>query len=710
MTDHAAPTDAALSAPSAPEDAESLLAALDPEQREVARSFGTPMCVLAGAGTGKTRAITHRIAYGVATGQLNPRHVLAVTFTAKAAAEMRSRLRDLGVPAVQARTFHSAALRQLRHFWPRVVGGPMPDIIASKYAGVGEACSRLHLSVDRAALRDIVAEVEWSRVSMLTPESYPDAAAQTRRPGVAGFDSRSISRILTQYEEVKKEQGVIDFEDVLLHMVGFLTERGDVAREVRSQYKHFVVDEYQDVSALQHALLRLWLGTSDDLCVVGDAAQTIYTFAGARASYLLDFRSEFKRARTIRLERNYRSTPEIVRMANTVLDGAQGRTRAGRLTLVSQRDAGPPPLVESFPDDAAEADGIADRIGALIAEGRTASEIAILFRTNSQSEAFEQALTFRGIGYLVRGGDRFFERQEVRRAMVSLRAATRVEQLDPARAVRDILSQQGWSPTAPETTGAVRDRWDSLNALVGLTDTVTTRPGTTMVDVVRELEERAEAQAAPVVDGVTLASVHAAKGLEWPVVFVVGASDGLLPISMAKTPAEVEEERRLFYVALTRARDLLTVSWAAARTPGARGSRKPSRFLDGVLDHPDAPRPSPGAGPRRTGRRSATVYAECRVCGQGLVSPREQRLGRHEGCPSAAGPDLLAALRTWRREQARQQGTPPYAILTDAALDAVAERCPRTEEELLAVPGIGPGKMASFGQELLTLLDDHSGK
>ncbi len=703
MTDQTADVPAP-SAPSAPADAEELLAALDPQQREVAGSFGTPLCVLAGAGTGKTRAITHRIAYGVSTGQLNPRHVLAVTFTAKAAAEMRSRLRDLGVPAVQARTFHSAALRQLRHFWPRVVGGPMPDIAASKYAGVGEACSRLHLSVDRAALRDIVAEVEWSRVSMLTPESYPEAAAKARRPGVAGFDSRSISRILTQYEEVKKENNVIDFEDVLLHMVGFLTERGDVAREVRSQYKHFVVDEYQDVSALQHALLRLWLGTSDDLCVVGDAAQTIYTFAGARASYLLDFRSEFKRARTIRLERNYRSTPEIVRMANTVLDGAQGRTRAGRLTLVSQRDAGPPPLVESFSDDPAEADGIADRIGALVAEGRTASEIAILFRTNSQSEAFEQALTARGIGYLVRGGDRFFERQEVRRAMVSLRAATRVEQLDPARGVRDVLSQQGWSETAPETTGAIRDRWDSLNALVGLTDTITSRPGASMADVVRELEERAEAQAAPVVDGVTLASVHAAKGLEWPVVFVVGASDGLLPISMAKTPAEIEEERRLLYVALTRARDLLTVSWAAARTPGARGSRKPSRFLDGVLAHPDAPRTAPGPGPRRTGRRSATVYSECRVCGQGLVSAAEQRRGRHDGCPSTAGAGLLAELRTWRREESGRRGVPAYAVLTDAALEAVAERAPRTEEELLTVPGIGAAKVASYGGELLRIL------
>lgn len=709
MTDQPAPAPdptatAEPAAPAGPMSAEDILAALDPEQREVASSFGTPLCVLAGAGTGKTRAITHRIAYGVATGQLNPRHVLAVTFTSKAAAEMRSRLRDLGVPAVQARTFHSAALRQLRHFWPRVVGGPMPEIMPNKFAGVGDACRRLHMSVDRAALRDIVAEVEWSRVTMLTPETYPEAAAKARRPGVAGFDSRSIARILTQYEEVKKERGVIDFEDVLLHMVGFLSERADVAREVRGQYKHFVVDEYQDVSALQHALLRLWLGTSDDLCVVGDAAQTIYTFAGARASYLLDFPREFKRAHTIRLERNYRSTPQIVKMANTVLDGAQGRTRQHRLTLVAQRGDGPPPLIESFPDDPAEAEGVAARIAELVESGRSAADCAVLFRTNSQSEAFEQALTARGIGYLVRGGERFFERQEVRRAMVSLRAAARVEEAEPLQAVRDVLSQQGWRPEPPETTGAVRDRWDSLNALVGLAETVLARPGAGIVEVVRELEERAEAQSAPVVDGVTLASVHAAKGLEWPVVFVVGASDGLLPISMAKTPAEVEEERRLFYVALTRARDLLTVTWSAARTPGARGSRKPSRFLDGVLDHPSTRGGGAGASPRRTGRRSATVYTECRVCGEALVGTREQRIGRHAGCPPTASEQVVDQLRAWRLETARAASAPAFTVFTDATLEAIAERMPRTERELLAVPGIGAAKLEKYGQAVLEVL------
>ncbi|MFE5775933.1 ATP-dependent DNA helicase UvrD2 [Brachybacterium sp. NPDC056505] len=689
-----------------PLTAEAVLEALDPEQREVARSFDGPVCVLAGAGTGKTRAITHRIAYGVMTGRLNPRHVLAVTFTAKAAAEMRSRLRDLGVPAVQARTFHAAALRQLRHFWPRVVGGPVPEIMANKYPGVAEACQRLHMSVDRAALRDIVSEVEWSRVSMLTPESYPEAAATTRRPGVAGFDSRSISRILTQYEEVKKEKGVIDFEDVLLHMVGFLTERPDVAREVHGQYKHFVVDEYQDVSALQHSLLRLWLGTSGDLCVVGDAAQTIYTFAGARASYLLDFPKEFRGAQVIRLERNYRSTPQIVRLANTVLDGARGRTRDHRLTLASQRADGPPPVIESYPDDVAEAEGVAERIADLVSQGRSAAEAAVLFRTNSQSEAVEQALTARGIGYLVRGGDKYFERQEIRRAMVALRAAARVQPEDPARAVRDVVGGLGWSAQAPETTGAVRERWDSLNALVSLTDTIIARPGATLADVVRELEERAEAQSAPTVDGVTLASVHAAKGLEWPIVFLIGASDGLLPISMAQTAAEVEEERRLFYVALTRAKDLLTISWAAARSAGSRGSRKPSRFLDGLLE-PAERTPAKGPQARRTGRRGATTFSSCRACGKSLDTPGEQRLGRHVACPPSHDESVLDELRLWRRQRSAQLGVPAYSVLTDAALAAIAERAPSDLDALVHVPGVGPLKGRRFGEELLQILASH---
>lgn len=691
----------------APPTAEQILEGLDPEQREVATTFGSAVCVLAGAGTGKTRAITHRIAYGVATGQLNPRHVMAVTFTAKAAAEMRSRLRDLGVPAVQARTFHAAALRQLRHFWPRTVGGPMPEIMPSAFAAVGAACQQLHLSVDRAALRDIVAEVEWSRVSMLTPEGYPEAVARARRPGVAGFEPRTIARIITQYEEVKKQRGVLDFEDVLLHMVGILTERPDVAREVRAQYRHWVVDEYQDVSALQHALLRLWLGPGNqDLCVVGDAAQTIYTFAGARASYLLDFAREFRGARVIRLERNYRSTPQIVRLANAVLDGARGRTAQHRLTLVAQRDAGDVPVIEAHADDPAEAQAVATRIGELLANGRSAAEIAVLFRTNAQSEALEDALTAAGIGYLVRGGDRFFERQEVRRAMVALRAAARVEHEDDDRAVVDVLTQLGWSQTPPDGAGAQRDRWDSLNALRGLARTVLSRPGAGLIDLVRELEERAEAQSAPVVDGVTLASIHAAKGMEWPVVHIIGASEGLLPISMAKTPAEVEEERRLFYVALTRARDLLTISWARARTAGSRGSRKPSRFLDGILDHPEQVADASAAA-RSTGRRSATVHRTCRVCRRALDDPADARRGRHASCEPTYSEEAFEALRAWRRETARAAKAPAFTVFTDATLEAILERRPTTAQELLAVPGVGRAKLDKHGEAVLRLLAEN---
>lgn len=690
--------------------AESILAGLDPEQREVATTFGVPVCVLAGAGTGKTRAITHRIAYGVATGQLNPRHVLAVTFTSKAAAEMRSRLRDLGVPAVQARTFHAAALRQLRHFWPRVVGGAMPELLNSKYPAIAEACRQLHLTVDKSALRDITAEVEWSRVSMLTPENYPAAVEKVKRPRVSGFEPRTIARIITQYEEVKKQRGLIDFEDVLLHMVGILTERPDIAREIRQQYRHFVVDEYQDVSALQHSLLRLWLGPGNqDLCVVGDAAQTIYTFAGARASYLLDFPREFRGAAVIRLERNYRSTPEIVRLANTVLDGARGRTAQHRLRLAAQRPSGEPPVIESHADDHAEAEAVATRIQELMHQGRPASDMAVLFRTNAQSEALEEALTGKGIGYLVRGGEKFFQRTEVRLAMTALRAAAKVDHEDHARAVRDVLAQQGLTATPPEGSGAVRDRWDSLNALQNLADTILARPGAGVVEVMQELEERAEAQSAPDVDGVTLASIHTAKGLEWPVVHIVGASEGLLPIAMAKSPAEIEEERRLFYVALTRARDILTVSWAMARTPGSRGSRKPSRFLDGVTDqaqHTGAP----VATPRTTGRRSATIYATCKICRTALTEPADRRRGRHAGCEPAYSVAAAQALKAWRREVAQNQKVPAFAVFTDATMEAILERSPKDARELLSVPGMGASKLEKYGAEILRILRETSDK
>ncbi len=252
-----------------------LLAALDDDQRAVAEHLSGPLCVLAGAGTGKTRAITYRIAHGVATGAYAPTSVLAVTFTSRAAAELRTRLRDLGVQGIQARTFHAAALRQLSYFWPQVVGGGLPRIAEHKAPLVAEASGRLGLGADRLAVRDLAAEIEWAKVSLVTPDDYVRAAAAAGRPGAAGHDLTTVARLLAVYEDAKTERGVIDFEDVLLLTVGVLAEREDIARTVRNQYRQFVVDEYQDVSPLQQRLLDLWLGDRHDLCVVGDVSQTI---------------------------------------------------------------------------------------------------------------------------------------------------------------------------------------------------------------------------------------------------------------------------------------------------------------------------------------------------------------------------------------------------------------------------------------------------
>lgn len=688
--------------------AEHILEGLDPEQRQVAQSVGAPLCVLAGAGTGKTRAITHRIAYAIASGGYAPNHVLALTYTTKAAAEMRSRLRDLGVPAVQARTFHSAALRQLTYFWPSTVGGPAPDLVDRTLPLVGQAMSRLHMRVDPAALRDISAEVEWAKSSMIVPEEYPLAAARLSRAGVAGFEPRTLARIMTQYEDLKTELHLIDFADVLLLTATMIQEHPQMAHAVRSQYRHFTVDEYQDISPLQFRLLRAWLGNASDVCVVGDAAQTIYSYAGADSSYLLEFRKEFPRANVIRLERNYRSSPQIVQVANAVLARAQ-EGRDSHVELRAQRSDATRPLVVGYPDETVEAREVARSIAELLAKGRNASEIAILLRVNAHSERFEDALDREGVAYQVRGGQKFFERREVHEAMSALRAALGTgggNDPDAGRVVRDVLSSRGWSSKAPESRGAIFERWASLNALVQVADSIAERAGATLKDVVVELEERREAQSAPVSEAVTIATVHAAKGLEWPVVFVVGASEGTFPISYAKTDKEIEEERRLFYVALTRARDVLTVTWAAARAEGAKASRKASRFIAGAFDHRDEGAAERVAMKRTTGRRGARVFTTCKGCGEALTTPGEQKVGRHAECGGEESAELFGRLRAWRRERASELKRPAFAVFTDSTLLAIADRAPGSLEELHRVPGVGQTKLTQFGEEVLAIISE----
>src|SRR4051794_5286393 len=525
-----------------------LLAALDPEQRQVAEALRGPVRVLAGAGTGKTRAITHRIAHGVASGVYAPTEVLAVTFTTRAAGEMRGRLRALGAGPVQARTFHSAALRQLRYFWPHVHGSELPTLTESKIGLLASAARRQRISADQALLRDLASEVEWAKVSNVHPDDYARVAAQRGR-SVTGQDPETVGRVFGSYEEVKRGQGRMDMEDVLLLTAGMLADDERVAAQVRRQYKWFVVDEFQDVSPLQSALLDLWLGGRDELCVVGDPAQTIYSFAGANADYLRDFPRKHAGTTSIELVRNYRSTPEVVDAANTLLAGSASQGVA----LRAQRPSGPTVTYTARPDEVAEAEAVAAQVARLRDAGRALGEVAVLFRINAQSEAFEEALSARGLPYVVRGAARFFDRPEVREAVTRLRGAARSGEGDDfLETVHGTLAGMGWTSTPPESRGQVRDRWESWQALIDQATAFAAAGGETPPSLgafVDDLDRRAADQHAPVADGVTLATFHAAKGLEWDAVFLVGLQDGTLPITYAlDSPAAVEEERRLLYV------------------------------------------------------------------------------------------------------------------------------------------------------------------
>lgn len=685
-----------------------VLSALDPEQRLVAEALTGPVCVVAGAGTGKTRAITHRIAHGVLTGVYDPRRVLAVTFTTRAAGEMRGRLRALGAHGVQARTFHSAALRQARYFWPQVTGSELPEIMKSKLALVGSAATRCRVSTDRTVLRDLASEIEWAKVSNVLPEAYA-MAGQAASRDVAGVDADSVARVYAAYEDLKADRHLADMEDILLSAVGLLAENPGVADAIRSQYHHFVVDEYQDASPLQQSLLDLWLGDRDDVCVVGDPAQTIYSFAGARPDYLINFPKRHPNATTIKLVRDYRSTPQVVDVANQVLRTSRGATTG--VILEAQRPAGPSVVFAERPDEVDEAEWVAGHIRDLIAKGTAPRDIAVLYRVNAQSEAYEQALVDAGIPYVIRGAERFFDRPEVKEAALLLRGAVRAEgdgsgtdAPDAVAATSAVLSTAGWSPSPPAGLGAVRERWESLAAVVALAeDVVRAKPAARLADVVAELDARAVAQHAPMPDGVTLASLHAAKGLEWDAVFVVGCHEGTVPLSYAETPAQIEEERRLLYVGVTRAREHLHVSWALSRQPGGRGQRRPSRFLDGVRPTGISQADSAGTSHHPAARRSRNSLARCRVCGVPLSEAVNRKLGRCEDCPSDVDEALFERLRAWRLERAREQKVPPYVVFTDATLMVIAETKPTDEAGLAAVPGVGRTKLDRYGADVLEL-------
>jgi DNA helicase-2/ATP-dependent DNA helicase PcrA len=542
--------------------AEEILAALDDEQRAVALATRGPVCVIAGAGTGKTRAITHRIAYASAIGAMDPTKILAITFTARAAGEMRTRLRGLGVPTVAARTIHAAALKQLLFFWPSVFGGRTPDLLTSKTGFLGEAINRAGLQGtininSRDTLRDIANEIEWAKVSQIGPTDYlTELDNRAAKPRV---NAEQVAQVYTAYESIKRQELAMDFEDVLLLTTAMLEEEREVRERVQDQYRYLTVDEYQDISPLQQRLINAWLGNRQEICVVGDPAQTIYSFAGATSSFLTTFTSRFPDAEVIRLTSGYRSTPEITFAANSLL-----RSATMGQELNAQNDHGDKPEVLAYSDESSEIAGIVSDMTSLLKAGVPPQEIAVLARTNAQLNSLERAMNSAKLPYQVRSTERFFDRPDVKEFLKGVRTASvipteGINWLDELRT----LAQ-------PFLNGQSIDGIAGLLHLARELDEDTNFTPKTLRSYLREVEDRVQQNNPPTMPVITLATLHAAKGLEWERVFLMGANVGLLPLESNGFTLDarmIEEERRLFYVGMTRAKRELRISYRGKPSP-----------------------------------------------------------------------------------------------------------------------------------------------
>ncbi len=641
---------------------ERLLDDLNLSQREAVTTTSGPLAIVAGAGSGKTRVISRRAAYAIETGAVPADQILLVTFTDKAAGEMVERMVSLGHRGVMARTFHAAALAQLRHFWPsRHEGAPLPAILDSKLRLLVPIVGRLPGGYRFTHAKDLADAIEWAKVRRIRPDGWLDGGGD-RAPIPADI----FARVYRNYERAKADAGLLDFEDMLVETVELLESDPEAAALVRSRKRWLSVDEYQDTNPLSERLLELWLGESRDLAVVGDPDQTIYTFTGATPEFLLGFAERHPGARVVTLAENYRSSPQILGLANRLL------AESGRGALVATQPDGPSPAVRRFPDAEAELRAIVEWIRAVAAAGVAPTETAVLVRINAQLPAIEDVLTRAAIGFSVRGV-RFFDRREIREAQQLLR---RVRPGEVGGGLvgaieRLFVEKLGLDDVAADAGQEGRERAASLELLVGIVeDLANANPGLTIDAVLEELDRRhaAEAATASATDAVNLLTYHRAKGLEWDAVYLPALDEGILPVRQAKEDEEVAEERRLLYVGITRARRFLSVS---------SSSRRPSRFLAAL----EPPRPA-------TARRVRVL--------PGAPMPT-----------AIASPDdgLLEALRRWRRERASADGVPAYVVAHDTTLAEIADARPRTLPALRRVRGMGPTKLERYGPEILEVID-----
>ena len=667
-------------------DAETLLQPLNDAQRMAARAVTGPVVIHAGAGTGKTTVLTRRAAYAIATGVVRPERMLLVTFTEKAAGELVARIASLGLPRVAARTFHSAALAQLRHFWPTHHDGrPLPEILDSPFRIIGPLARRLPGGYRYTPAKDLVDEIGWARSRGLRPETY--AAAPERVDREPPLPLELFLGVFRDYERQKQRAGVIDFDDMLL-LTADLLETDEAARLlVRGRYSWFCVDEYQDTSPVQQRLLDLWVGDRRDICVVGDEDQTIYTFSGASSRFLTGFVDRHPGATVVHLTENHRSSPEILALANRLV-AAAGRTKG----LVATRPAGPSPTITAHGTEEAEHAAIVAGIRRAHGGGAPWSDMAVLVRLNAQLPPIEDALRAAEIPFRVRG-QRFFERPEIREAVQLLRRRPPDATGEALRdAIETLLERRlGLGEDASGGGAEARERQAALTSLLGMVERlVVAHPGTDVAAVLADLDRRRAAEASLGEDGVELATLHRAKGLEWDVVFLPGLEEGSLPVAQAGgDPDAIAEERRLLYVGITRARRELALSWVTHRTSpqGRTSARKPSRFL-----------------------------ADLQPRGAGSARPVPQRLGlgvtKGVGPPADAAPKRTAtdggavfeALRDWRLGRARADAVPPYVIAHDSTLLEIEARMPHSESELRRVPGMGPKKVESYGGEILAVI------